>query len=391
MAGGVDTHKDFHVATVSDHLGHLLATGLFPATPAGYQDLLGWMRSHGHVTVVGVEGTGTWGAGPARFLTSEGVAVVVNRPRPFTRILPCLPNVISHTKIRAMEPRLSEQVLHGGRSPGGGLSEGAPAVNTPSSGPTAVELEIMAVTKVYEPNGPPVLSDITFGVPSGSFISVIGPSGCGKSTLLRIIAGLMAATSGAVHLNGLENTSPHPKMVYVFQQYTKSIFPWKTVIDNACFGLRHRSQLSKEERVDVARVMLDKVGLRDIDHYYPYQLSGGMQQRLALARALVCKPAILLMDEPCSNVDAITKFELQNLIRDVWREFELTIIYVTHDIDEALFLSQRILVMDRAPGTIHERIDVDLPHPRDQVTTRSHPRYLELREHIYGQLARTLD
>lgn len=233
-----------------------------------------------------------------------------------------------------------------------------------------------------------MLRDISFTVPSGAFVSLIGPSGCGKSTLLRIAAGLLASTSGEVRLGDDLVTGPHPKMVYVFQQYTKSIFPWKTVMANATFGLQYRSGLSRTERVSEARRMLARVGLADVEDYYPYQLSGGMQQRLALARALVCKPSIILMDEPCSNVDAITKFELQDLIQEVWQEFGLSVVYVTHDIDEALYLSEEILVMSRGPGEILERVDVDLPYPRDQVSTRSQERYLELREHVYGLLAR---
>lgn len=257
----------------------------------------------------------------------------------------------------------------------------------PGREPSTAHLTVDAVDKRYTPSRVPVLSDISFTVSAGSFLSLIGPSGCGKSTLLRIIAGLLPPSNGMVRLDGERIDAPHPKMLYVFQQYTKSIFPWKTVIENACFGLRHRSRLSRGEQLREARSMLARVGLEGIEDYYPYQLSGGMQQRLALARALVCKPSVLLMDEPCSNVDAITKFELQDLIQEIWREFGLTVIYVTHDIDEALFLSDDILVMQPHPGPIHERLVVDLPRPRDQVATRGDARYLELREHVYRLLA----
>lgn len=249
-------------------------------------------------------------------------------------------------------------------------------------------LRVDGISKRYSPQRPPVLHDITVEVEAGSFVSLIGASGCGKSTLLRIIAGLLPPTEGSVTLAGERVTSPHPKMLYVFQQYTKSIFPWKTVMDNALFGLRHRSKMPRDERVAQARRMLSDVGLEGTEDHYPYQLSGGMQQRVALARALACRPEVLLMDEPCSNVDAITKFELQDLIQRVWQEYGLTIIYVTHDIDEAIFLSREMFLMSQSPGTVVEHLEVPLAYPRDQVATRSDPRYLQLREHVYGVLAR---
>ena len=227
------------------------------------------------------------------------------------------------------------------------------------------------------------LSGIELSLAPGEFVSLIGPSGCGKSTLLHIMAGLSAPTSGRVLLKDTPVRGPRRDMIYVFQQYGKSIFPWKTVLDNVLLGIKYRSDEPHEALVARCREQLALVNLGANEQYYPYQLSGGMQQRVAIARALVCRPDLLLMDEPFSALDAMTRTELQDLLLRIWNQYGLTILFVTHDLDEALYLSQRIVLLTAGPGTVAEILDVPLAYPRTQVETRSDPEYLRLRAHLY--------
>ena len=171
--------------------------------------------------------------------------------------------------------------------------------------------------------------------------------------------------------------------MFVFQQYTKSIFPWKTVLDNVMLGVKYQSNASRKELRELCRKQLDLVGLAACADYYPYQLSGGMQQRVAIARALTRRPELLLMDEPFSALDAMMRVDLQDLLLQLWSELGLTILFVTHDLDEALYLAQRVIVLSASPGTVAEVVDVPLPYPRNQVETRSRPEYLDLRKHLY--------
>jgi NitT/TauT family transport system ATP-binding protein len=223
-------------------------------------------------------------------------------------------------------------------------------------------------------------------VDKGSFLALIGPSGCGKSTLLHIMAGLSAPTTGSIRLKGETVTAPRADMMYVFQQYTKSIFPWKTVLDNVMLGIKYRGNGSRSELEEACRRQLEHVGLGRYAHYYPYQLSGGMQQRVAIARALARRPDLLLMDEPFSALDAMMRVELQDLLLELWKELGLTILFVTHDLDEALYLAQRVIVLTASPGNIADSVDVPLAYPRRQVETRSERAYLELRERLYGTM-----
>src|SRR5712671_10441 len=241
-------------------------------------------------------------------------------------------------------------------------------------------LAVDRLSKQFSAHGRAACKDVSFTLGQREFLALIGPSGCGKSTLLHIAAGLSTPTSGTIRLKGETVTAPRPEMMYVFQQYTKSIFPWKTVLQNVCLGIKYRSNAPRSEIEGVARAQLEVVGLAPYADYYPYQLSGGMQQRVAIARALARRPEILLMDEPFSALDAMMRVELQDLLLWLWQDFGLTILFVTHDLDEALYLAQRVVMLSASPGRVAEIIDVPLPYPRNQVQTRREPVYLELRE-----------
>jgi NitT/TauT family transport system ATP-binding protein len=247
-------------------------------------------------------------------------------------------------------------------------------------------LQVDRLEKRFSSHGRAAFENITFSVGEGEFVALIGPSGCGKSTLLHIMAGLSRPTSGAVRLAGEEIEAPRPEMMFVFQQYTKSIFPWKTVLENVLLGVKYHSTLSRQALEKFCLEQLDLVGLRHYPHYYPYQLSGGMQQRVAIARALARRPKILLMDEPFSALDAMMRVELQDLLLKLWNDLKLTIVFVTHDLDEALYLAQRVIMLSASPGTIAEEVAVPLAYPRRQVETRREETYLALRERLYRSM-----
>jgi NitT/TauT family transport system ATP-binding protein len=230
------------------------------------------------------------------------------------------------------------------------------------------------------------LNGVDLDIEARSFVSIVGPSGCGKSTLLQIMAGLASATSGDVFHEQSRVQDPPPDVVYVFQQYTRSLFPWKTVADNVAFGLESKGTLPRAEVVARTRDMIGLVKLTGFERHYPWQLSGGMQQRVAIARALACRPSILLMDEPFSAVDALTRVGLQELLRSLWREMNLTVVFVTHDVDEGIYISTRVVALTRAPGTVAIDLPVELPDPRDQIATRALPDYLDYRARLLAQL-----
>jgi NitT/TauT family transport system ATP-binding protein len=210
------------------------------------------------------------------------------------------------------------------------------------------------------------LDRLDFTIEPGEFICVLGPSGCGKSTLLGAIAGHVASTRGEIAVDGERVEGPHRNRGLVFQQHT--LFPWKRVIDNVAFGLKMNG-LGREERHREARALLELVGLQGFEARYPVQLSGGMQQRVEIARALINRPHILLMDEPFGALDAQTRRMMQSLLLDVWARMRTTVMFVTHDIDEALFLADRILVLSRRPARIVADIVVPLARPRDDEST----------------------
>ena len=246
-----------------------------------------------------------------------------------------------------------------------------------------VFLELDALGKRFSAHGRSAFERVSFSVARGDFAALIGPSGCGKSTLLHIMAGLSAPSAGTVRLKGEPVTSPRDDMMFVFQQYNKSIFPWKSVLENVMLGVKYRLQTPRHGLEALCGKHLEMVGLGRYAHYYPYQLSGGMQQRVAIARALARRPDILLMDEPFSALDAMMRAELQDLLLELWQELRLTILFVTHDLDEALYLAQRVILLSASPGTVADTVQVPLAYPRRQVETRSDPVYLELRERLY--------
>ncbi len=227
-----------------------------------------------------------------------------------------------------------------------------------------------------------VLEAVSFGVPEGELVCVVGPSGCGKTTLLQIVGGLLRATEGRVLLGPEVVTQPPKQMVVIFQQYTKSLLPWRTVEGNVRFALENLPLDESERQSRVVR-NLEAVRLAGFERYHPYQLSGGMQQRVAIARALARESKILLMDEPFSSVDAMTRAGLQDLLLSLWRDFRKTIVFVTHDIEEAVYLSSAIIALSGRPGRVLERIRNELPYPRNQLATREDARFLRYRRHIH--------
>jgi NitT/TauT family transport system ATP-binding protein len=247
-------------------------------------------------------------------------------------------------------------------------------------------ISINGLTKRYGPAA--VFEDLHLAIGEGEFLTIVGPSGCGKSTLLKIIAGLVPASAGSVRFQGVPVTAPRPEMVYVFQQYEKSIFPWLTVRENVGFGLRTRPRLDRHARAARVRQFIERVQLAGYEDYYPSQLSGGMQQRVALARALACHPAVLLMDEPFSAVDALTRANLQQLVLGLWQELKLTVAFVTHDVDEAVFLSGRAVALAGRPARVDLDVPVELPYPRDPVRSHEDPRFISRRSQLYVSITR---
>jgi NitT/TauT family transport system ATP-binding protein len=226
---------------------------------------------------------------------------------------------------------------------------------------------------------------VTFEVAEGELLAIVGPSGGGKTTLLRLLCGLMSPTTGSVHLDGRLVSAPPREAAIVFQDYSRSLFPWLNVTRNIMFPLR-RWRESRSEKMARVETVLGEVGLDGQGKKYPWQLSGGMQQRVAIARALVSRPEILLLDEPFASVDALTRAELQDLVLRLHGHEEkgVTIVHVTHDIDEAVYLADRVLVLSGTPGRIVASVDVPLPRPRDQTETRSSPEFLALRNELHG-------
>jgi NitT/TauT family transport system ATP-binding protein len=222
---------------------------------------------------------------------------------------------------------------------------------------------------------------VTFDVAEGEFVCVVGPSGCGKTTLLKSIGGLLQPSRGEVVLNGKRVTAPPEEMAIVFQEYGRSLMPWTSVRNNVLLPLRHK-KLDRAERTKLVEQAVGAVGLtRFLDHY-PWQLSGGMQQRVAIARALAYQPSILLMDEPFASVDAQTRGDLEDLVLQVRHQFGVTILFVTHDIDESVYLADRVIVLTHSPTEVKEIVPVPLPRPRDQIATKALPEFADLRSHV---------
>jgi NitT/TauT family transport system ATP-binding protein/sulfonate transport system ATP-binding protein len=233
-------------------------------------------------------------------------------------------------------------------------------------------------------NGPPTnaLLPTTLAVAENDFITILGPSGCGKSTLLRIVAGLDVPTSGDVQLDGHIVTGPGADRGMVFQSYT--LFPWLTVIENIGFGLREKA-MPPARAAEIAAHYIDKVGLRGFENHYPKMLSGGMQQRTAIARALANEPRILLLDEPFGALDNQTRSLMQELLLSIWESERKTVLFVTHDIEEAIFMANRVVVMTARPGRIKAELAVPLPHPR-HYTVKTSPEFSILKAELTEQI-----
>lgn len=248
-------------------------------------------------------------------------------------------------------------------------------------------LDVRGLQKVYEGAGRRVeaVRDLTFTVGAGELVCLVGPSGCGKTTLLKCVGGLLTPTAGDVLLGGERVIGPPPGMAVVFQEYGRSLFPWMRVRENVELPLKQK-KLSSARRRELVADALESVGLTDAAGAYPWQLSGGMQQRVAIARALAYEPDVLLMDEPFAAVDAQTRAELEDLVRGLWRQRGITILFVTHDIDEAVYLGERVLILSSSPTIVQEQLKIDLPAERDQLHTRVAPRFAELRTHVYEQI-----
>jgi NitT/TauT family transport system ATP-binding protein len=234
------------------------------------------------------------------------------------------------------------------------------------------------------------IGDVSFELAEREFVCVVGPSGCGKTTLLKCMSGLLAPSAGEVRLRDRPVDGPPPEMALVFQEYSRSLLPWMSVRGNVALPLRHK-KLAKDERARLVEESVGAVGLEHALDRYPWELSGGMQQRVAIARALAYQPEILLMDEPFASVDAQTRGDLEDLILEVRDRYEMTILFVTHDIDESVYLADRIVVLSPSPTEVREIIDVGLPRPRDQVDTKELPEFAHLRAHVYRLIKRQPD
>jgi NitT/TauT family transport system ATP-binding protein len=231
------------------------------------------------------------------------------------------------------------------------------------------------------------IGDVDLEVSEKEFVCVVGPSGCGKTTLLKCMAGLLPPTGGEVLLHEQRVDGPPERMALVFQEYSRSLFPWMSVRQNVAFPLR-RKRLEKQKARELVEHAVQSVDLTRFLDRYPWELSGGMQQRVAIARALAYQPEIMLMDEPFASVDAQTRADLEDLILEVRREYGVTVVFVTHDIDESVYLGDRIVVLTPSPTTVQEVLEVDLPEPRDQVETKELPEFTQLRGRVWRLIKR---
>jgi len=241
--------------------------------------------------------------------------------------------------------------------------------------PAIPMIEIDHVSQVFQTSSRQdhlALSDISLTINDGAFVSILGPSGCGKSTLLYIVGGFVNPTQGVARMKGSPITGPGPDRGPVFQEF--ALFPWKSVLGNVMYGPRQQGVKAAEAEAQ-GRALIEMVGLKGFEHFYPKELSGGMKQRVALARTLAYHPEVLLMDEPFGALDAHTRTRLQNDLLNIWERDRKTVLFVTHSVDEAVFLSDRVVMMSRSPGRIKQIIDIDLPRPRRRTELLLDPRY----------------
>jgi NitT/TauT family transport system ATP-binding protein len=275
-------------------------------------------------------------------------------------------------------------------------------VNQPRSGLRDLEqprqrgfmVEIQGVSKSFhktvkeQTTEVKALADVSLSIRENEFVSIIGPSGCGKTTLLKMIDGLIPYDSGKILIDDKQVTAPGPDRAVVFQSF--ALLPWRNVLANVEFSLELR-QLSKEDRTKTARDYLRRVGLADFENHYPHELSGGMQQRAGLARALAVNPSILLMDEPFGAVDAQTRQLLQEELLALWQRERKTVIFITHSMDEAVYLSDRVVVMTPRPGRVAEILDVPLPRPRVSEEVRRDAKFVDLTNYIWESLKKAME
>ncbi len=248
-----------------------------------------------------------------------------------------------------------------------------------------LHIEVNNVSLVYDTPAGQVtgVHEASFGMQESEFLCIVGPSGCGKSTLLNIIAGFLAPTSGEIRIGGKVVTGHGLDRGIVFQDFAQ-LFPWRTALENVAFGLEMKG-VPKAEREEIALQQLQLVKLEKFVHSYPHHLSGGMQQRVAIARALAYNPAVLLMDEPFAALDAMTRDEMQRLLAEVWRETRKTVIYVTHNVAEAVYLADRVVVMTPHPGTVKTEVPIRLPRPRDALSIEFLQHQKQLMRHLSEQ------
>ena len=230
-----------------------------------------------------------------------------------------------------------------------------------------------------------VLKDIAFDVPDGDFVCVVGPSGCGKTTLLRLIAGLVMPSAGEVLFDGRRVSAPSRDRAIIFQDYSKALLPWRTVAGNISLSLE-ACGIDEPERSARIAALLAKMGLEAAARKFPSQLSGGMQQRVQIARCLAQQPRLLLMDEPFGALDALTRQNLQDEVARIAAEQRTTVVFITHDLEEAIYLGDRVIALASGPGRIAEMIEVGIPRPRQQLETREDPRFLAHRHRLFGLL-----
>lgn len=250
---------------------------------------------------------------------------------------------------------------------------------------TPAFLQVSGLKKVYTRSSrEPVeaVSDLTFDVAEREIVCLVGPSGCGKTTTLRLIAGLLEPSEGSVSLGGQRVEGTPDGMAVVFQDYSRSLFPWFTVKKNVTVPLRVKG-IPRKKREALAERALGAVGLLEAVERYPWQLSGGMQQRVAIARALAYQPSILLMDEPFASVDAQTRADLEDLLLQVHSDFGVTVLLVTHDVDEAVYLGDRVVILTRRPSVVRDVVHVNIERPRSQLETRESPEFVDLRARVY--------
>ena len=250
-------------------------------------------------------------------------------------------------------------------------------------------LEVANLHHEYQP-GRVAIADLTFIVNASEFVSIVGPSGAGKTTLLKTLAGLLKPTLGTVKVQDKPVRDVPDGLAMVFQDYGRSLLPWAKVRANVELPLRYQPLSADERRQRVAE-SLEAVDLSWVADLYPWQLSGGMQQRVAIARAVACRPKLLLMDEPFASVDAQTRSDLEDLSRKVRRQYDITVLLVTHDIDEAVYMADRVIVLSAAPSRILAQIPVDLPGDRDQIATRASAEFVALRSQVARLIRRTLN